>query len=630
MRLTHLRDLVSHSTRPDAPALGAPGRGDLAYRELAHQVRATGERLRELGIATGDPVALALHSGPELAAAFLSVACYTPCAPLNPAYQQAEFEHFLSDMGARALVVPADTPSAATAAAQDRGVPVIELETRPDSPAGVFGLRGEPLGPAAGGTSGPDDVAMILYTSGTIARPRRVPLTHHNLMAAATNTGRTYALGPDDRCLCVMPLYHAHGLTSTLLASLRYGASVVCPPGFDASRFLDWLDACHPTWYTAVPAMHTAALNAAAGREEELARHHLRFIRSASAPLPGPVLDRLERAFEAPVIEAYGMTEAASLVTSNPLPPGVRKRGSVGLPVGEPVRILDEKGRKVPVGSPGEIAIRGANVMSGYGDDPAANSVAFVDGWLRTGDYGYLDDDGYLFVVGRVKEIINRGGSKVSPAEVDEALAGHPDLAEVAAFAVPHDTLGEDVAVAVVPRTGTTVSEHEVRAFAADRLVAYKVPSRVIVTDRIPRNATGKVQRLRLAERYATRRRDQSGGPVTATAATIVAIWCRVLGTDEVGLTENFFDLGGDSLRLAAVADGLKAELGRELPLPELLMYPTVRALAEHLDADADADAEPARQASTVDDQRWVDARTRLQRQRRMGSGGGSATPEAG
>ncbi|MCL7456334.1 non-ribosomal peptide synthetase [Micromonospora echinofusca] len=630
MRLTpshHLRELVVSlaKERPDGVALCAPGRPDLTFAALAHQVRTTGERLRELGVGPADAVALALPSGPALATTFLAVAGHARCVPLNPAHAAEEFADYLHRTAARAVVVPAGAAgTAATAAARELGVRTLELVTRPGEPAGVGALVGQALDrPAADRPGHPDDVALLLFTSGTIARPRMVPLTHTNLLTAARNTAGALRLAPNDRCLNVMPLFHAHGLTSTLLASLVRGASVVCPPGFDAAAFFDQLDEFSPTWYTAVPAMHRAVLDAAASTGRRPAAG-LRFVRSASAPLPDIVLDQLEGLFAAPLVEGYGMTEAASLVTCNPLPPGERRRGSVGLPVGEPVRVLDPAGRPVPVGTPGEIAIRGANVTAGYADDPEANAAAFAHGWLRTGDYGHLDEDGYLYVVGRVKEIINRGGSKVSPAEVDQALAGHPDLAEAAAFALPHPTLGEDVAVAVVPRAGASVREQEVREFAARRLIAHKVPGRVFVVASLPRNAVGKVQRLRLTERHTPVGRGPAVVTGTDLERRIAAIWAAVLGTDRPGATENFFDLGGDSLRLAQVAERLRVELGREVPVPVLLMHPTVRGLATHLSGDGGADPPPV-----AEQRRRHDGRDRLLRQRR-GHGAAAPAGEAG
>ncbi|MEV4258432.1 non-ribosomal peptide synthetase, partial [Spirillospora sp. NPDC049652] len=638
------RDLVDRQARerPDGVALAAPGRPALTFGALARQVDAAGRRLRGLGLGPGDAVALALPSGPDLATAFLAVAAHASCVPLNPAHRPEEFTHFLTGTRAKALVVPPGDDGDAVAAAERLGVPTLELAVRPDDPAGVWTLDGDPVGPPVpedrAGTR-PEDVALTLFTSGTTALPRMVPLTHANLLTAAWNTGRALELTPADRCLNPMPMFHAHGLTSTLLASFVHGAGIVCPPGFDAAAFMDWLEEFRPTWYTAVPAMHRALLDEAdrTGRGPAVP---LRFIRSASAPLPDTVLERLEHLFGAPVVEGYGLTEAASLVTCNPLPPGPRKVGSVGVPVGEPVAVLDPDGRVLPPLGAGEIAIRGGNVTAGYAGDPAANEAAFTGGWMRTGDHGYLDEDGYLFVIGRSKEIINRGGSKVAPAEVDRALAGHPGLAEAAAFGLPHPTLGEDVAVAVVTRPGVGVDEHSVRAFAARRLIDHKVPSRVFFVDELPRNTTGKVQRVRLTERYTPTVRPApaetpAGAPAAAPAApkdterVIAAIWASVLDVPHVDPTSGFFELGGDSLALARVAERLHAETGRTVPKSTLLMYSTVRALAEHLDTtdpdttdpDATDPGAPASGASASDVPRRAAAGRERLLERRRGRG---------
>ncbi|MFJ4186606.1 AMP-binding protein [Kitasatospora sp. NPDC089509] len=606
--------------RPDADALLAPDRTPLTYRALALRIEEIGRTLNSFGIGRPHRVALVLPNGPDLAAAFLGTAAYAQSAPLNPAYREPEFAFYLADMRADALLVEAGDDSPAVTVARRLGIRIIELSSRPGTPAGRFDLHcadpGTPVAAEDGGPAGPDDTALILHTSGTTDRPKLVPLTHANLNVAARNTGAAFALDEHDRCLNPMPLFHAHGLTSTLLATLVRGAAIVCTPGFSDTGFYRWLEEFRPTWYTAVPAMHQALLSVADDHREVLAASRLRFIRSASAPLPGPTLTALEDAFGAPVVEAYGMTEAGSLVTSNPLPPGERKPRSVGLPVGGPVLVLDKAGRPVPVGESGEIAIRGANVMAGYEANPEANARAFTDGWLRTGDEGRLDEDGYLYVVGRSKEIINRGGSKVAPVEIDDVLAGHPTVKLAVAFGVPHPTLGEDVAVAVVPQPGATVVERDLREYARERLADFKVPSRVFVVDDVPRSPTGKVQRLRLAERLAAAATAADGpghraAPADPLERRIAAVWSEVLGTEEFGVDDNFFDLGGNSLLLKRVAAGLGEQLGREVPLLVLTMCPTVGTLAEHLAE------EPARPADTdTDPVPAPDSRERLDRGR--------------
>jgi oxalate---CoA ligase len=355
-------------------------------------------------------------------------------------------------------------------------------------------------GPAArGGFGDSGDTALVLHTSGTTSRPKIVPLLQRNVLASAAHIGATLALTPADVCLNIMPLFHIHGLIAATLSSLAAGAQVSCTPGFNALRFFGWLDEVRPTWYTAVPTMHQAILARADRNQEILARSRLRLIRSSSASLPAPVMLELERTFGVPVIESYGMTEAAHQMASNPLPPRPRKPGSVGIASGPEVAILDDAGQLLPRGEIGEVSIRGPNVTPGYEANPEANAKAFTHGWFRTGDQGLLDEDGYLRLTGRLKELINRGGEKISPLEVDEVLMTHPAVAQVVTFGMPHDKLGEDVAAAVVLREGKTATDRELRDFAATRLADFKVPRKIVILAEIPKGATGKLQRIGLA-----------------------------------------------------------------------------------------------------------------------------------
>jgi len=469
--LTIGRMLAMRAVRtPDAGAVVAPGREPLSYARLAAHVDDVAAILRASGLGSRDRIALVLPTGPEMAVAFLAVAAVATCAPLNPSYREDEFVAYLSTLHITALIVQ-HGGGAAAAAAEKLGIPIIPLAPRPDAGAGVFALERPSGGRSPVDTDdqrGPDDLAVVMLTSGTTSRPKVVPLTHRNIRASAQSTGHALALTPGDRCLNVAPLFHIHGLCMAL-ASLMAGASVICPPAFDARRFFPWLDECRPTWYVAGPPAHREILAIADTPESRaiIARRPLRLIRSGSASLPPSTLHDLERAFGAPVIEAYGLTEAGPLIACNPLPPRARKPGSVGLAAGPEVAIMAPLGVVVAPGVEGEIVARGANIMAGYEGDDAANGEAFVGGWFRTGDLGYLDADGYLFITGRVKEIINRGGQKVSPYEVEAALLDHPAVAQAVVFAAPHATLGEDVAAAVAPRAGMTADAGAPRAHAA-------------------------------------------------------------------------------------------------------------------------------------------------------------------
>ncbi len=484
----------------DAPAIGAPERPDLTFAGLRAQMRATAATLNGLGLGRNDRIAIILPNGPEMASAFVSVAAAATTAPLNPAYRAEELDFYLSDIGAKAILVGKHEAGPAIGVAQKLGIAVLRLSFDPGDPAGKFTIDGPAVGPAvATGPARDGDIALLLHTSGTTSRPKLVPLSHANLAASARNVAAVLALTPGDRCLNVMPLFHIHGLVAAVAASLSVGASIFCTPGFNALKFFAWLGEAKPTWYTAVPTMHQAILARAPRNAEAVAASHLRFVRSSSASLPAQVMAELEATFRCPVIEAYGMTEATHQMTSNPLPPAARKPGSVGLAAGPEVTVMATDGTQLPAAVEGEIVIRGENVTAGYEKNPEANRSAFAHGWFHTGDQGIMDGDGYVRVTGRLKEIINRGGEKISPLEVDEVLMDHPAIAQVVTFAMPHDKLGEEVAAAVVLREGLAASEADIRGFAATRLADFKVPRKVLILDEIPKGATGKLQRIGLA-----------------------------------------------------------------------------------------------------------------------------------
>jgi acyl-CoA synthetase (AMP-forming)/AMP-acid ligase II len=588
---TCLHHILEHQAKriPDAPAISAPGRASLTYGRLYQHIDKTRRALRATGISHRDRVAVVLPNGPEMAVATLTVAASAACAPLNPAYGAEEFERYFADLQPRAVITQAGIDSPVRRAALSRGVRVLELSTALDGHAGLFTLAGNKVGTPSRESAGPGDVALLLLTSGTTSRPKIVPLTNANICTSAYAHGAALALREADRCLNVLPLFHGHGLVATTVASLAAGASVVCTPGFDVNSFFAWLTTFQPTWYSAVPTMHQAILAEARHNRERAANCRLRFIRSSSAPLPPRIFAELEHAFETPVIEWYGMGEvAASPIACNPLPPRQRKPGSVGVPIGLDVAIMEEGGALLPGGQTGQVVVRGASVMVGYDGNPMATDAAFAGDWLQTGDLGFFDDDGYLFLTGRIREIINRGGEKVAPKEVDEVLLEHPAVAEVVTFPVPHATLGEDVASAVVLRPDAVVTPKDIRQFAIGRIADFKVPRQVFIVREIPKGPTGKVQRIGLAAQLGL----ATGAalprafvaPRTPLEKALAKRWAELLQVEQIGIHDDFFASGGDSLLATHILGHVYETTQVELEVSRFFKAPTVAEVALYLE----------------------------------------------
>jgi acyl-CoA synthetase (AMP-forming)/AMP-acid ligase II len=471
----------------------------ISYGNLRDQVTAVAEALAANGIRRGDRVGMALPNGLPTIVAFLAASEAGTAAPLNPAYREEEFKFYLEDTSAKVLLLPPTGADDARRAAAACNVPVLAVDLDADGQVTVNGRTGGQ--PYAAPEVG--DVALILHTSGSTGRPKRVPLTHANLTISAHNVAGTYDLSPSDVSLCVMPLFHVHGLVASTLATLATGGTVVVPAKFSPLSFWRVARDTGATWYSAVPTIHQLLLARAEPGARPAGAEKLRFIRSCSAALPPPVMAGLEEAFGAPVLEAYGMTEAAHQMASNPLPPAARKPGSVGPGTQVGISIRDEHGNVLAAGERGEVCISGPNVVSGYENNPEANATAFFGEWFRTGDQGTLDEHGYLSLTGRLKEMINRGGEKISPREIDEVLLAHPAIAEAVAFGTAHQTWGEEVAAAVVLREGAAAKEAEILAFCRERLADFKRPKQIFITEAIPRTATGKIQRRVVAQAFS-------------------------------------------------------------------------------------------------------------------------------
>lgn len=469
----------------------------LSYGQLRTQVSNVAAALAAAGVRRGDRVGMALPNGLPTIVAFLAAAEVATAAPLNPGYKEDEFKFFLEDTNAKVLLLPPDGAEAARKAAGD-AYPILVVDM---DASGTITVNGATGGPAVAPPA-IDDVALILHTSGSTGRPKRVPLSHANLTISAQNVAASYALSPSDVSLCVMPLFHVHGLVASTLGTLASGGTLVVPGKFSPLSFWRIAREYGATWYSAVPTIHQLLLaRVEPGAPKPAGAEKLRFIRSCSASLPPQVMHDLEAAFGAPVLEAYGMTEAAHQMATNPLPPGQRTPGSVGPGSNVGISIRDSEGRVLAAGERGEVCIFGPNVVTGYENNPEANATAFFDGWFRTGDQGYLDERGYLTLSGRLKEMINRGGEKISPREIDEVLLTHPAVAEAVCFGVPHRMWGEEVAAAVTLKN--PVTEADLLAFCKEQLAEFKRPKQIHITEAIPRTATGKIQRRVVAQAFA-------------------------------------------------------------------------------------------------------------------------------
>jgi oxalate---CoA ligase len=556
---------------PQALALGETGRPGLTYGALGDLVLSLASDLRDAGVKRTDRVAVVIPNGRDMSTTLLAVCSAATAAPLNPAYQESEFADYFREIRVSWLVTLRGRDTPARAAAAGMGIRVLELAS--DAAAilpegGEQRLRGGK--PAPIDAPDPHDIALILLTSGSTGRSKKVPLTHRNICVSVADVARTSELTPADRCLCMWEQFHIGGLVDLLLVPLASGGTVICTGGFDAAKFYQLLGSAKPTWYQGVPAtVHELLAHA---RKEGLTsgKSTLRLMRVTASALSPMLMDELEEFFGIPVITTFGMTEAAPLITTNLLPPKVRKLGSTGPSCGPEVAVTDEGGRMLAVGEIGEVVVRGENIFAGYEDAPEANARSFRDGWFRTGDTGYLDADGYLFLKGRIKETINRGGEKITPQEIDDVLLSHPDIAEAVSFHIPHKVLGEDVAAAIVLHRPGVLSEDDVRKFVAGRLAEFKVPRKVVFVESFARNASGKVNRSTLAETLGILSSPDYEEPVGEMERTLAGIWGRELNLPQVGRQDTYAGLGGDSLSTMRMVFELERHLGRRLPM-ELL-----------------------------------------------------------
>ena len=471
----------------------------LSYGEFKIFNEKISRQLSATNIINSDRAAIVLPNGPLMASSFLSISSYMSAAPLNPSYKQEEFEFYLDDLKPKFLLVEPNSKSLAVIAAKNLDIPVFEMKISDNQPLGTFELFDKETD-----YKNPNDYdeALVLHTSGTTSRPKIVPLSNLNIFTSAVNISKSLKLTADDHCLNIMPLFHIHGLIAVLSASAKVGASVCTTNGFNALKFLDLAETQNITWYSGVPTMHQAILLRAQKNSDKAKKLNLRFIRSSSASLPPAIFEQLNDIFQTPVIEAYGMTEATHQMASNPLPPAIQKPGLVGMPAGPEICIMNDKNEKLSQGQIGEICIKGDNVTNGYENNPEANKQSFVNNWFRTGDEGFFDKDGYLKISGRLKEIINKGGEKISPLEVDNILMDFPPIDQALCFGYKDKMLGEDIAVAIKLKENKSCTEDDIKSYANEKLAKFKIPKKIFIVEDIPKGATGKLQRIGLAKKF--------------------------------------------------------------------------------------------------------------------------------
>ena len=580
--------------QPDRPAIMSTGYPPLSYRQLGDLIDRVRVALRQRGLDRSARIAVAIPNGPLAALAIVGVASSATSIPVNPKQTYHEIEVCFGALRPDALLLVKGEESTARRVAEASGMTIIEIE--PEQSALGFKIDGPQTEAAIepGGTDEPDPDApiFILQSSGTTSEPKLIPFSHRNMLAAAARLRAWFDLTPQDCCLSISPLFYSHGIKVTVFTPLLTGGTVAFPADATKFDFLEFFRFLKPTWYSAGPTLHRLIFDQTQYRADAATAHSLRFVLSGGAPLPRNVLEGLQETLGVPVVEHYGSSEAAQTAANVPAP-GRTKLGTCGIPWPGTMRIVNDDGRELPAGEQGEILLGGPTLTSGYLNSPELNRSCFVDGWFKTGDLGSLDEDGFLTLHGRKHDLINRGGEKISPAEIDDALQRHPAVAEAAAFAIPHARLGEDVAAAVVLRPGVTVTPVELRRYLQDQVASFKVPRRIVVRDQLPKGKTGKIQRRLLTASWE----DMAGTvpripapPIAGTASPedalvsgLLTSWRRLLKSPAISVDDDFFEKGGDSLLAAEMLIELETLTGKPVPSSVLFEATTIRRLAQKL-----------------------------------------------
>lgn len=585
-------------TTPHSSAIHTTHLGSLSFFDLNEQINYTINVLSQAGISRESRVAVILPQGPQMAITCLAVSCISSCVPLNPDYTSIEFKQLFSTLGVTALITQSGVCDQVLTLAKEINLSVFTLDGKKDQTAGTFKLgilksrnaTSQKSKPLEFSTS--DDIAFVLHTSGSTSAPKVVPLTHQNIIASVDNLASSLNLSSNDVCLNMMPLYHVGALVDLLIAPLSVGGSVICATNMSAKTFFELTEEFKPTWYQGVPAMLRDIASESNQDNRKAYNNNFRFIRSVSAPLPGKTYDLLEKVFEVPVIEIYGMSETSGLITSNTLSPSGRKKGSVGRVDRTEVIILDESGNSSKPEKKGEIIVCGENVISGYEASREINESAFLGKCLKTGDEGYFDNEGFLFITGRLKEIINRGGEKISPREIDDVLLSCPEIKDAAAFPISHETLGEEVAAAIVLAKSSQLTDSTIITYCSQQLAYFKIPRIIYFRDKLPRTSGGKLKRHELQQLYDASNIPQSDSqyrkPENDLERALVDLWEKILKVKNIGLDDNFFDLGGDSLSAFTFIHDLHEKMHIQIQVSVLFNSPTIGELESHLRNNAE------------------------------------------
>ena len=584
MRSTIAEVLAGHAARdPDAPAIVSPGLPALSFGDLERQVRRVGGQLRAAGIGSASRVGIALERGPEAALLNVAICANATVLPFNPNLPPAELRQELERVRLDGLVIPDDAaiPDWVDAVAGGFALFTAKKATASFDEVALELVR--PLRcPRPSGEVTAQSWAAIFRTSGTTGPSKRVPVTHENLIEMARKMERWLGLTSADRSACIMPIYYNAGFKATLVVPLLIGCSVALPTAAGPNDIEQWLAELRPTWLTASPAFLQAVVEKLRASRAGGAAGSLRFVLSTASYLPDHVRVELQGLLGTPVVEFYGLCEAG-MMTGPVLAPGGATAGSVGrIPAGE-LAIYDEDGGSLRAGVVGQVMLRGPSVMPGYlYDDIEGVPSGVIDGWLATGDLGSVDKDGFLTIVGRTKEIINRGGEKIAPYDVEKALLDHPAVREAAAFAVPHARLGENVGAAVVLHAGATASATELVDFVYDRLAPFQRPRHVHVLDSLPVGATGKISRTRLSAAFADAR-PASEAPAAPLELLVAEIWQRLLNRPDVGMDDDFFELGGNSLQATEMLLEVEAVTHHRMGPSDIRARLTIRLLCDTL-----------------------------------------------